>query len=134
VAPARESAHTERRRCNGDCRRPHPLVPLRGKQVCITIIDTIILNIHTNDAYIFDTGHQILPHFEWIHSSGHLERVDRAPHRVRPPPILLRGLVYRRKTRKVLPGAVQKAHTRYAVPHGPVARGLHAAQEVSTPY
>jgi hypothetical protein len=23
--------------------------------VCITIIDTIILHIHTNDAYIFDT-------------------------------------------------------------------------------
>jgi hypothetical protein len=27
----------------------------RASKVCITTIDTIILNIHTNDAYIFDT-------------------------------------------------------------------------------
>jgi hypothetical protein len=31
----------------------HP--PARAYETCITIIDTIILHIHTNDAYIFDT-------------------------------------------------------------------------------
>jgi hypothetical protein len=34
--------------------------------VCITIIDTIILTIHTNDAYIFDTAQTPPPSCAWL--------------------------------------------------------------------
>jgi hypothetical protein len=35
---------------------------VRQAETCITIIDTVILNIHTNNAYIFDTYTPYLPY------------------------------------------------------------------------
>jgi hypothetical protein len=40
----------------------HALIPPYASQVCITIIDTIILYIYTNDAHIYDTNALIPPY------------------------------------------------------------------------